>query len=182
PYNRSIADVHVLVSEDTMLIVNDPMLRRRRDYCAAQAVCGARDIKQNLGSHAHGGSASVAGEALGKGIGLRNVGGNFFSVTGQAFPERPVPRPLPAHLQISLDSLHAEENYVFARPAEGLDDSQCLDGMAKEDGDQISEPEHDALDSRCAAGQWRGEQAHGVGAARIAYRFDVSVFVDIDAG
>src|SRR5581483_12089539 len=66
-----------------------------------------------------------------------------------------------------------------AGPSKRLDDAKGLDGMTQENGDQISEPERDAFESRGASSQRRGKQAHGVGFAGIANGLNVGVLVNI---
>ena len=110
-----------------------------------------------------------------------NVGWDFVAAADQHLVERPKPRALPAHLDMSFNCLHAEKNDGLPRPAHRLGKAQGLERMAQEMADDIPEPERDAPHSGTAIGQHGGEQAHGVGTAGIAHGFNVRVFVDVNA-
>src|SRR5271157_6076262 len=72
--HRSVADIHVFVSENAMSRINHTILRRIGDHASSKAVRRARNIEQDFRNHAHGSSAGEAGELFREFICLRNIG------------------------------------------------------------------------------------------------------------
>src|SRR5208283_2194895 len=101
------------------------------DHTASEAVRRARNVEQNFRNHAHGSSASQTSELLRKFVGLRNVGGHLLASADEELPEGPEPRPLPAHVNVGVERLHAKQDYGLPRPSEGLEDAEGRDGMAQ---------------------------------------------------
>ena len=64
----------------------------------------------------------------------------------------------------------------------GCSTRTVLIGWRSRERDEILQPERNPPRPRAAIGQDGGQEAHGVGAARIADGFNVGVLVDVNAG
>ena len=118
---------------------------------------------------------------LRKFVGFRNVGGHLLASADEKLPKGPEPGPPPAHLDLSLERLHAQQNHKFSRPAQRLQHSYSLERMPEHRCKNIPQPECDTPRTRLSICQDGGEKSHGVRALWITDGFDVRVLVDIDA-
>jgi len=89
--------------------------------------CRARNIGQYFWNRTHGAALGDLRDFPGKLVSFRNAGQHLVPAADQHFAERPEPRTFPAHLDMSLDGLHAKENHVLPRPNPGPQQSHAFD-------------------------------------------------------
>jgi len=148
-----------------MTRVNDTVLGRVGDHAASEAMRGAGNVEQDFRQHAHWDSAGETRQLLGEFVGLRNVGGHLVAAADQKFAEGPEPGPLPAHVNVRVDGLHAKQDETFARPAEGLEYAECPDGMTQGLIPEVLQPQRNSGRAGAATLIW-ASQSFGVGERR----------------
>src|SRR5271165_6895212 len=145
-------------------------------------MCRPRHIEEYLRKHAHRKSAGELCVFLCKLVGLRNIGRHLVASTDQKLPERPEPGTLPAHLDLSLKRLHAEQNHELPRPSQWLQHANRLPWVAQQGDDNVLQPKRNPPRTGAAIGKYCSQKPHCVRSAGVTDRFNVSVFIDIDAG
>src|ERR1019366_6747873 len=124
-----ITDVHVLVAEDAIAMIDDAVLGRVCYDAASEAMGCAGYVEENFRKHAHRGASGGGRHLLGELIGLRNERRYPLAATDQGLPERREQGTLPAHVNVSLERLHAQQDHRLARPTKRLHDTEGLDRM-----------------------------------------------------
>src|SRR5207249_7378426 len=141
----SVADVHIAVAEDTVMIVHHAAIGRTRDHATTDAMRGAGNIEENLRKDAHRRPPSDLRNSSCKLICPWNVGRHFITTADQHLVERPEPGTFPAHLDMTLQRLHAQENHVLSRPSLGPKQTRRLYRVAQQRAQNILQPEPYAL-------------------------------------
>ena len=123
-------------------------------------------------------SANFSGER----IGLRDVRGHFVPAADQGFPKRPEPRALPLISMWPSNACMQSRITDSPRPSPWPKHSQRLTGCRSRGTKDVLQPECDALRPGRPSVRSVVRQTHGVGTVGITDRFDVRVFVNVDAG
>src|SRR6516225_10459853 len=103
-----------------MARVHNACILRVGHDTSTEAVRGAGNVEEDFREHAHRGATCNFCEVFGKLVGFGNESGNALAAADEAPTEWPQPGAFPAHVEVAVERLHAQEDHALTRPSERL--------------------------------------------------------------